>query len=57
MPNPEKTTLPYPGRDELIGLIIRDVCELPYDPLPDLPDGEMRVTVDELRVILEERLK
>lgn len=48
--------LTYPGRDALIGLIIRDVCEIERDPLPDQPHGEMRVTVDELRMILEDRL-
>lgn len=43
--------------DRIIGLIIRDVCEIERDPLPDQPHGEIRITVDELRMILDERLK
>jgi hypothetical protein len=56
-----------PSRDEdlrtvdeshttIIDLIIRDVAEIERNPLPDQPDDEMRVTAEELRVILEDRL-
>lgn len=41
----------------IIGLIIRDVCEIERDPLPDQPHDEMRVTIGELCAILENRLK
>jgi hypothetical protein len=41
---------------KLINLIIRDVAELERDPLRDQCPDEMRVTADELQVILEDRL-
>ena len=40
----------------LIDLIVRDVAEIERDPLPGQPDEEMRITADELRAILEDRL-
>ena len=42
--------------ERLIGLIIRDVCEIPRDPLPDQNPDHVLISVDELRAILEERL-
>jgi hypothetical protein len=41
----------------VIDKIVRDVCELEYDPYPDQPDNEIRCTIDELRVILTNRLQ
>lgn len=40
----------------IIDLIIRDVAEIERDPLPGQPGDEMRVTADELRAILEQRI-
>ena len=42
--------------ETLMNNIIREVAEIERDPLPGQPDDEMRVTTDELRMILQERL-
>lgn len=37
----------------IIDGIIRDICELNYDPLPGQHEDEVRITLAELRAILE----